>query len=476
MPRPSSTAPLAIWWLRRDLRLADNQALACALERAERVLPVFVVDPHLVRGTHASAARRLGFLWAALRALDDELRARGSRLTIRTGEPARVLRALADETGATLVAAEGDVSPYGVRRDAAVAAVCPLVTTPGLTVQPPGSQRTSAGTTYTVFTPFRRAWLGARLPARTDLRPRPRRLAAPPAVATETLPDGTAPAGLPASEAEAERRLARFTDGAAAPIHRYDERRDRLDLEGTSALSPYLRFGLLSARRAVVAALAQGGADEPASGPGVWLSELVWRDFYLGILHEHPAVLRQAFDPRLRELRWRDDPAGLAAWREGRTGYPIVDAAMRQLAATGWLHNRARMIVASFLVKDLLVDWRAGERWFMRQLVDGDPAANNGGWQWTAGTGTDAAPYFRVFNPVRQAARCDPDGDYVRRWVPELRGIAGRRAHEPWRLTPVELAAAGVRLGDTYPERIVEHGAARARALAAYAAARAGAA
>jgi len=185
----------------------------------------------------------------------------------------------------------------------------------------------------------------------------------------------------------------------------------------------------------------------------VWLSELAWRDFYQHVLCHFPFVLRSAFVPRLRDIEWRNDPRELAAWQEGRTGYPVVDAAMRQLAATGWMHNRARMIVASFLVKDLLIDWRLGEAWFMRQLVDGDPAANNGGWQWVAGTGTDAAPYFRVFNPVLQGERTDPDGAYVRRWVPELARVPGARVHAPWRLTAGEQAAARSRSGARYENR-----------------------
>jgi len=470
MPTPVSS--VAIWWIRRDLRVTDNQALAAARERAECVLPVFVIDPHLVENSHRTADRRRRFLWAGLRALDADLRARGSRLTVRRGEPSQVLRQLVDETGAAVVVAEADVTPYAVRRDAAVGAVAPLVTTEGLTVYPPGTQRTKSGAPYAVFTPFKRAWLGGSLPTRRSLVPRPRRLTSPPDVASESIPDDPAPPQFPASEAEAERRLTRFTDGADAPILRYDERRDRVDVDGTSALSPYLRFGMVSARRAVVRALELGAADEPTSGPGVWLSELVWREFYLGIVRHHPRVLGSSHDPKLVDVAWRDDAAGLVAWQQGRTGYPIVDAAMRQLAETGWMHNRARMIVASFLIKDLLIDWRAGERWFMRHLVDGDPAANNGGWQWTAGTGTDAAPYFRVFNPTRQAVRCDPDGDYVRRWVPVLRDIPGPRVHEPWRLAPLELEAAGVRLGHTYPHRIVDHRAAKDRALAAYTAAR----
>ena len=470
---PPTEPPVAIWWIRRDVRLDDNQALAAALARGGRVLPLFIVDPHLVEGTHRNASRRRSFLWAALRALDDDLRSRGSRLVIRHGAPAVVLQRVIAETHATVVAAEADVTPYGRRRDAAVGRVVPLETTPGLTVQPPGAHRTKAGTPYVVFTPFKRAWLAGDLPRTSDVISAPARLPAPPDVASDDVPTDDAPAAtFPASEAEARRRLDRFTGGPDAPVLRYDEHRDRVDRDGTSTLSPYLRFGMLSPRRAVATAIALGGASEPRSGPGVWLSELVWREFYLGILVHAPHVLRHAFDARLRAIVWRDDPDGFAAWCAGRTGYPIVDAGMRQLAATGWMHNRARMIVASFLVKDLLIDWRAGERWFMQQLIDGDPAANNGGWQWTAGTGTDAAPYFRIFHPGRQGRRYDPDGDYVRRWVPELADIRGPAVHEPATLTPLELAAAGVRLGATYPRPIVDHRLVRDRTLAAYGAAR----
>ncbi len=207
-------------------------------------------------------------------------------------------------------------------------------------------------------------------------------------------------------------------------------------------------------------------------GAAAWLGELIWRDFYLSVLFHFPDVLREEFNPAFRAVRWRKDTAGLEAWQQGKTGYPVVDAGMRQLRATGWMHNRARMITASFLVKDLLIDWRAGERWFMRQLVDGDPAANNGGWQWTAGVGTDAAPYFRVFNPVTQGERFDPAGDYVRRWVPELATLPAKWIHRPWDAPPLELRAAGVALGRTYPRPIVDHAQARLRALNVFAQAR----
>jgi deoxyribodipyrimidine photo-lyase len=466
-----------LWWIRRDLRLADNPALEAALARGGPVVPVFIRDPVLLAApAHRHAARRLAFLHGGLRALGAALGERGARLVVRSGAPAAVLAQLVRETGAAAVVAERDVSPYARRRDDAVARAVPLALVDGLTVHPPGTLRTGAGRPYTVFSPYRRAWLARPLPARKDLLPAPATLPSLGArLASELLPDDAPPAGFPPGEDEARRRLARFTRGARAPIRAYARTRDRLDLDGTSALSPYLRFGMVSARAALVAALGAGarpGARTARTGADVWLAELVWREFYLDVLWHFPYVLGAAFDPRLRRIAWRDAPDELRAWQEGRTGYPVIDAAMRQLAATGWIPNRARMLVASFLAKDLLLDWRAGEAWFMRHLVDGDPAANNGGWQWTAGTGTDAAPYFRVFSPVLQGRRFDPRGEYVRRWVPELGGVAGARVHEPWRLSAAAQQAAGAVLGRDYPAPIVDHGEARTRALAAFARAR----
>ncbi len=276
------------------------------------------------------------------------------------------------------------------------------------------------------------------------------------------------PPGFPAGEAEARRRLSAFLAG---PIFDYRETRDRMDLDGTSQLSPYLRFGMVSIRQAVISAvqaIEQAPDAQARAGADAWLNELIWRDFYRSILHRHPAVLDTAFKPGMRAIPWRDAPGDLRAWQQGQTGYPVVDAAMRQLAATGWMHNRARMIAASFLVKHLLINWQEGERWFMQQLIDGDPASNNGGWQWVAGTGTDAAPYFRIFNPILQGRKFDPMGNYVRRWVPELSSVPDRHIHAPWEMTAAEQRDCGVIIGRHYPAPIVEHAFARARVLAAY--------
>ncbi len=466
--------PAVIWWIRRDLRLSDNPALTLALSHGERLLPVFVLDPALLTSPYVGE-KRLAFLLDGLRALDADLQARGSSLLVRRGRPEVALAALVAETGAEAIIAEADYSPYATARDARVARVLPLTLVDGLTVHPPGAILKNDGAPYTVFTPFSRAWKTQGLPRRADVLPAPERLPPPsPGITGERLPDMPGlPAGVPflPGEGEARRRLAAFTTGDAPPVYRYREERNRLDLEGTSGLSPYLRLGMVSAREVVVragevmASAPDGAARESAE---TWLSELIWREFYIHILAHFPSVRAMSFRETLRAIAWENDGAAFAAWQTGQTGYPVVDAAMRQLLLTGWMHNRARMIVASFLTKDLLVDWRWGERHFMAHLIDGDPAANNGGWQWTAGTGTDAAPYFRIFNPVTQGMKFDPQGAYVRRWVPELARVPAAYLHEPWRMSAEEQRMAGCIIGQDYPAPIVDHGRARERALAAY--------
>ncbi len=482
----------SIWWARRDLRLGDNQALAAALARAGTVIPVFILDPRLLAAPDVSD-RRVAFLFGGLRALDADLRVLGSRLVVRRGEPADELARLAVETGAAAIYAEEDPWPYARQRDARVAAELPLHLTPGVTVLPSGAVRKADGTPYTVFTPFSRAWRALPLPSAASLLPTPERLAPlPDALAGVTIPDEPALPTVdpfPPGETAAQRRLHVFgppaprswgdpftpeigSREAVSPIYAYADGRNRLERDGTSQLSPYLRFGMISPRQAAVAALEamSSAPDEIAArGAETWLSELIWREFYMAILYHFPHVLEQAFRGDLRDIPWRNDPIDFAAWCEGRTGYPVVDAGMRQLVQTGWMHNRARMIAASFLVKDLLVDWRWGERFFMQHLIDGDPAANNGGWQWTAGVGTDAAPYFRVFNPGLQGAKFDPDGGYVRRWVPELARVPAKTIHEPWKSPPEVQRASGCAIGRDYPMPIVDHALSRERVLAAYA-------
>lgn len=464
----------ALWWVRRDLRLADNPALTAALESAGQVVPVFVLDPRLLNSPYNSPLRT-AFLLDGLRSLDDSLRRRGSRLIVRSGDPAQALARLAAETGAASILAEQDFSPFAVERDQRVARSLPLVLTPGVVVHAPGEVVRRDGGAYTVYTPFRRAWMSRPLPGPRDLLPPPERIHTPP---LESLPVPEPPLehpAFPAGEPEALRRLEDFATPGTSPMGRYAVDRDLPAVEGTSGLSPYLRFGMISARQAVVAALRAGDAASSKlarHGVETWLGELVWREFYVSVLAAFPDVRRRSFRADLRRIRWSTDRHDFDAWCEGRTGYPMVDAGMRQLAATGWMHNRTRMIVASFLVKHLLIDWRWGERWFMQHLIDGDPAANNGGWQWSAGTGTDAAPYFRIFNPVLQGRKFDPHGAYVRRWVPELAHVPTAWIHAPWEMPAESLAKVGLRPGGEYPAPIVDHAFARQRALAMYAQAR----
>lgn len=464
---------IAIWWIRRDLRLTDNQALAAALARANHVVPVFVLDTSLL-ASPAVGSRRLAFLLSGLRQLDADLRRRGSRLVVRRGAPEQELAALRTEVGADAVYAEEDYTPYARRRDGRVAERVTLRLVGGATALPPRATVKNNGEPYTVFTPFSRAWKAVwETRAETPL-PAPSSIPTPEGVASVPLPADPAPAPdtpFPSGEAEALRRLDAFTNGPEASVHHYIEKRDRLDLRGTSAISPYLRFGMVSARQAFVAAqqaVASAPDPEARRGAEAWLTEIIRREFFAAVLYHFPRVSHESFREDLREIRWRNNPDEFTAWCAGLTGYPVVDAAMRQLKQTGWMHNHARMIAASFLVKDLLIDWTWGERWFLQQLVDGDPASNNGGWQWTAGTGTDAAPYFRVFNPTRQGAKFDPRGEYIRRWAPELAQVTETYIHEPWRMPLKTQRRAGCVIGRNYPAPIVNRAMARKRALAAY--------
>ena len=462
----------AIWWIRRGLRLADNQALNAALARSDSIVPLFILDPHLLVSPYVGP-QRIAFLFAGLRSLNQDLRRLGSCLIIRQGEPVEILAALLSESGATAIYAEEDYSPYARQRDARVRDELPIILTMGLTVHPPELVLKKDGQPYTVFTPFSKAWNALPQPQEKDLLPKPMALNTPVDLPSLRIPDEpTLLDQLPfiPGEVEALRRLKEFTGGESS-VYSYGDRRNRPDVNGTSSLSPYIRFGMLSMRQAVVAAgQAIAHAPDPLSRKSAetWLNELIWREFYLSILYHYPHVRQRSFRPQYDAIIWENDPKAFEAWCHGRTGYPIVDAAMRQLLQSGWMHNRTRMVAASFLVKDLLIDWRWGERWFMQQLIDGDPASNNGGWQWTAGTGTDAAPYFRIFNPILQSKKFDPHGIYIRRWLPQLITVPDKYIHEPWRMPDEIQEQANCRIGREYPWPIVDHAAARKRTLEAY--------
>ena len=473
-------------WFRNDLRLTDHAALAAAATADRAVLPVFVLDEGAVGDWRAGGASRW-WLHHSLASLDADLRAIGSRLVLRRGDTVEALLGLAGEIGARSIHFSRAYEPDAVRLEQRLAEACrgagiePRRFRGALLVEPDALE-TQKGEPFRVFTPFWRALRAVYRPA--PPRPSPTHLPGPerwPASdaldAWRLLPHAPDWAGgLRATwtpgEAGAARRLAMLLDG---PLARYATDRDRPDRSGTSMLSPHVHFGEISPAqcwRALEAACVR----DPALAPGadVFLKEIAWREFSYHLLHHWPSLPDAPFRPEFAAFAWEPDAnaarAGLAAWSRGRTGYPIVDAGMRQLWHTGWMHNRVRMVTASFLTKHLLLPWREGARWFWDTLVDADLASNSAGWQWVAGSGADAAPYFRIFNPVLQGEKFDPDGAYIRRWVPELARLSTEHLHAPWRAPAPALAAAGVTLGKTYPHPIVDHAAARARALAAYAA------
>ena len=466
----------AIWWIRRDLRLTDNQALHAAVSRHQCVAPLFIIDPALQRSPWFSA-RRWAFLVSGLHALDAALRQKGSRLLVRSGSPASLLPSLCREWHIDAVYAEQDHSPYAIRRDQAVQEQLGderFIRCQGVAIRAPGTVHKDDGSPYTVFTPYSRKWRAGLSLQRADIVHAPAALATPEELQSEPLPAPDPAAvgdGFRGGEAEARRKLGEFVRGPSAPIDDYAKRRDLPAVAGTSMLSPYLRLGMISSRLAALGALTaldQAASSAAREGAESWLTELIWRDFYIALLAQFPHVRSRAFRSEYDHIAWRNDPDEFEAWCHGRTGYPFVDAAMRQLVQRGWMHNRARMVTASFLVKDLLIDWRWGEQWFMQQLLDGDPASNNGGWQWSAGTGADHAPYFRIFNPITQGKRFDPEGAYIRHWAPELEQVPERWIHEPWKMPAEAQEAAGCRIGRDYPAPIVDHKFARQRTLEAY--------
>ncbi|NNC80742.1 MAG: deoxyribodipyrimidine photo-lyase [Acidimicrobiales bacterium] len=451
----SDLAERAALWFRADLCLVDNPAWAWATANAERVLPFVTLDQRLLASV--GEFRRTQYL-ANVAALREELRGHGGDLLVVSHQPGAALHEALGSCD--VLCFNNATSAFGRSREAAIMHSLPIRTERfwGTLIQPPGAVLTAKGTLSRVFTPFWKTW---------DRTP----LASMPQVGTATietasgdpLPEYSSPPHPPGSDAA----FAALNEWCHT-VDDYESTRDIPSVPGTSGLSAALRFGTISPRTV----LETVGTHTP--GRAAFVRQLAWRDWYAHLLMETPSMLSHAFRPEYDAIRWEDDPDGLQRWKAGQTGYPIVDAGMRQLAQTGWMHNRVRMIAASFLVKDLLIDWRHGEEWFRHLLVDADPAQNAGNWQWVAGTGTDAAPYFRIFNPITQSRRFDPAGVYISRWVPELAGLDASAVHAPWESAPLDLAAAGVVLGDSYPAPIVDHAMARERTLAAYKEARGG--
>lgn len=476
-----------IFWFRRDLRLADNPALLAAVATGAPLVAVYVLDEETAGMRPPGEAARW-WLERSLAALARALGEKGLRLVLRRGKEAGVLSGLIAETGADALHFMRDPTPAGARIEQAVrkeaeAAGAECHRHRGFLLFEPEEIRTGGGEAYKVFTPFSRVCL-AREPERRP-KPAPARLTGFDAcVASDRLEDWRLYPGLPdwaagfaehwtPGEAGARAALRRFLDEA---LPDYAAGRDRPDLRGTSRLSPHLAFGEASPLQcwhAARAAMEEAGGRADRGG-GTFLKELLWREFCAHLLHAFPDLPEEPFRPEFRDFPWKRDAKALAAWRRGMTGYPIVDAGMRELWATGWMHNRVRMIVASFLVKHLLQPWQDGEAWFWDTLVDADLASNTANWQWVAGSGADAAPYFRIFNPVLQGEKFDPEGRYVRRWAPEVAGLPDTFVHKPWRAPGNVLEAAGVVLGQTYPRPAIGLDAGRDRALEAWRAIRKG--
>jgi deoxyribodipyrimidine photo-lyase len=471
-----------ILWLRRDLRLTDNPALDAAVALGRPIIPVYISDDADAGEWSPGSASRW-WLHGSLHALAAAIEARGNRLILKSGPASAVIDELLSETGATSVYWNRRYEPWATKRDEQIKSALKgggLETRSfnASLLQEPWSVTTQKDEPYSVFTPFWKALRALGSPDRP--RPAPARIPAPSVFPqSEKLeswrllpikPDwagGLRDTWTPGEEA-AHSRLNDFTD---ATVFDYQNRRNLPGVSGTSRLSPHLHFGEIGPRQiwnaVVTSALAHTGSPMPR-GVEAYLSEIAWREFSYHLLFHFPQLPTHPLRAKFSALQWQNDPEGLSAWQRGLTGYPIVDAGMRELWATGWMHNRVRMIVASFLIKDLLIDWRTGEEWFWDTLVDADLASNSASWQWVAGCGADAAPYFRVFNPSLQGEKFDSDGNYVRKWVPELARLPNRLIHAPWTAKPIELADTGIKLGRDYPMPIIDHAMARNRALERY--------
>jgi deoxyribodipyrimidine photo-lyase len=483
--RPDSTGgPVkrydrALVWFRRDLRCDDHAALFHALKEARSVQCVFVFDTEILDALENRADRRVEFIWESVRELGQGLVALGGGLRVMHGRARELVPQLAREFGAQAVYTNHDYEPLAIARDGDVAA---RLKGAGLDFHSFKDQAifekdevlTGAGRPYTVFTPYKRAWLQKLDAFYAKAYPVERH-----AGALVSGAGGDTPSLAQMGFRQTNLRALRLPTGmsGAHTLHRdfiaridhYKDRRDFPAIKGPSYLSVHLRFGTISVR-----ALVRDAMERASAGAQTWLSELIWRDFYFGILHHFPHVAVRSFRPEYDDLAFGNDRDLFQAWCDARTGYPVIDAAMRQINQSGYMHNRLRMIAASFLVKDLHVDWRWGERYFAAHLNDFDLAANNGGWQWSASTGCDAQPYFRIFNPVLQSRRFDPDGRFLRQYLPELEHVPERYIHEPWTMPGSVQEACGCVIGTDYPAPIVDHDAARRRTLQIYGAARKG--
>ena len=460
-------------WFRRDLRIADHAALHQALSRSRRVFCAFVFDTEILDALPSRTDRRIEFILHSLMELDAELAREKGGLIVLHGRARDEIPALAARLKADAVYINHDYEPQARDRDTAIErtlakAGVAFRSFKDQVVFEKDEVLTGEGTPYSVFTPYKNTWLKKVDDFQLKAYPVEKylgALAAPPVRHMPSLSDlgfektNLSELGIPTGMSGADTLLRDFLPR----IGDYRNRRDFPAVKGPSYLSVHLRFGTISIRR-----LAREAIRRKNEGAATWLSELIWRDFYFQILHHHPRVVERSFKPEYDAVAFENDPAKFAAWCEGRTGYPIVDAAMRQLNQTGYMHNRLRMIAASFLVKDLHVDWKQGERYFADQLNDFDLSANNGGWQWAASTGCDAQPYFRIFNPVTQSERFDKEGRFIRRYVPELANVPVKHLHAPWTLPPLEQQASGCVIGRDYPAPLVDHDRARKRALEMY--------
>jgi deoxyribodipyrimidine photo-lyase len=432
-------------WFRRDLRINDHPALLAAVESSDEVIPLFILDKAQIK---EAGAKLLAYMGQSLKSLDESL---GNNLHIIEGDQVEVLTALIKKYDVQEVHISAEYERYGAERDARVEAAgiklvrtgSPYAVTPGRVVKP------SDGTPYKVYTPFYRAWRthGWRAPAKT---PKSMKFVQPTSE-YRNFPDFQLPKGVEIIKAGEAAALTRFKEFTKKGLDTYDENRNFAGIDGTSKMSSYLKFGEIHSRT-LLENLGESKAHD------TFRKEIAWREFYADVLYNNPMTDREYYAPRFADMRYDKPGAQFKAWCEGRTGYPFVDAAMRQLIQEGWMHNRTRMVVASFLVKDLHLEWQLGERFFAEHLVDYDVASNAHGWQWTAGTGTDASPYYRVFNPIEQGKRFDENGDYIRKYVPELAHLSAAEIHEPW------LYLDGYSKG--YPERLVDHALERLESLA----------